>query len=300
MGVSLKIVLLKTTFKSTNTWAYCKTTVNYHHCRHRLPPHPLLRRWWVKHIHVCPQQHHQPSSPQGVSQLPTPYLFGHPLSSCWWIVAVHWMWQTCMSPQTPTCLFFTVFLLVIVNITPYLWSHRRSLWMLCLTPSFVGDLFCLWVLLWFVLIHYPLLPFVFTSPCPFVFLFFGFAQKSSRTDHIWGILDYPARDTGLRDPDHELITKITKPLCEVSVILFTNRSPDDRLQLVNRDPDHDQIMIWSPLRDQQPKNGHPLWSCSWSDHEHVIRQIWSHRSWSTWWLQTAATLCGKHLRCEPC
>ena len=47
--------------------------------------------------------------------------------------------------------------------------------------------------------------------------------------------DYPARDIGVRDQDQELISKITKPLREVSVILFTNRSPDTRLQLVTRD-----------------------------------------------------------------
>ena len=45
--------------------------------------------------------------------------------------------------------------------------------------------------------------------------------------------DYPARDIGVRDQDQELISKITKPLREVSVILFTNRSPDTRLQIVD-------------------------------------------------------------------
>ncbi len=143
-------------------------------------------------------------------------LFGPPLSSRWWIVTV----------------------------TSFLWSQRRSLWMLCLPVRFVCDRFRLWVLLWFVLIHWPLLSFrVYKSRGLLVF-FVWQKQKSSRTNLLSVIRDYPTRDSGLRYQDHELITKITKPLREVSVILFMNRSPDTRLQLVTRD--HDLITTsWS-------------------------------------------------------
>ena len=84
------------------------------------------------------------------------------------------------------------------------------------------------------------------------FRFFGQKQKSSRTDHV----SRPRRTSKdyvrlfimnpvivISDVDHEVITKITKPLREVFVILITNRSPNTRLQLVTRDPDHDQNMI---------------------------------------------------------
>jgi hypothetical protein len=50
--------------------------------------------------------------------------FGLPLDSLLWIVTVHWPCQVCMSPHSPTCLFFTVFFLVIVIITPSLCLQR--------------------------------------------------------------------------------------------------------------------------------------------------------------------------------
>ncbi len=70
--------------------------------------------------------------------------------------------------------------LVIIIITPSLWSQRRSLWMLFLPAGFVCARFRLWVLLWFFLVHCPLLlsfhyppgpPLCWIVSCPFGFFF---------------------------------------------------------------------------------------------------------------------------------
>ena len=132
-----------------------------------------------------------------------------------------------MSPQTPSCLFFTFFLRVIVSITPSHWSKQWSLWMLWLPANFVCDRFRLWVVLWFLLSHSPLFLSLYYSLWPFGF--FLVEAQSSRTDHLFptssGIQDYGPRDSVLRDQimkwslrsrnrfvkcswsDHEQITK---------------------------------------------------------------------------------------------
>ena len=185
-----------------------------------------------------------------------------------------------------SCQFFTVFLLVIVSITPCLWSQWRSLWILCLAPSFVAPS--------------SVCEFCCDSSSSIALSFLSCLQVRGLLVFFFLVF---------RKKVHEQITYresgITPLVIVVFVIKIMNWSLRSRNLFVKCPwscswTDHQipvynwwlVIMIWSPLRDQQPKNGHPSWSCPWSDHEHVIRQIWSRRSWSTWWLQTS----GKHSR----
>jgi hypothetical protein len=68
------------------------------------------------------------------------------------------------------------------------------------------------------------------------------------------------------------------------VILFTNlitdRSPADRIQLVIRDPVHEQVMTWSPLRDQHPKMDNLVTSEYWLK-TYSVGRWW--RIWISGW-----------------
>jgi hypothetical protein len=183
-----------------------------------------------------------------------------------------------MSPQTPSCLFFTVFLLVIVRFTPSHWSKMRSLWTLLLSVSFVSDRFRLWVVLWFVLAHCPLILSFHVCKSRVLLVFFGRRKKV----HEQITYSLPLGNPGFRYPVIvDFVIKIMKwslrsrKLFVKSpwswsrtdhqipvynwwlVIQIMIRSWSDHHSVINnlkidipRDPVHDQIMnTWSDKFD---------------------------------------------------